>query len=140
MIIHNIVKSWGDFVYLLFRLIVGLLIFWHGAQKFGIWGDLTVPGFAGFMSIPVWLAYIVAAVELIGGLAIASGIFTRLAAVFAAMVMIVALAMVHFPKGINPLANGGEAAHLNLAAFLVLIVWGAGKLSLEYLLSKKEVF
>ena len=56
------------------------------------------------------------------------------------IVMIVALLFVHFPQGINPLANGGEAALLNLAAFLVMKAYGAGKWSLEKALWKKEMF
>ena len=58
------------------------------------------------------------------------GLATRFAAVVGAVEMAVALVTAHFPKGWNPLGNG-EAAWLNLGAFLVLVVYGAGKYALD---------
>jgi putative oxidoreductase len=66
-------------------------------------------------------------IELVGGLAIVLGTYVGYAAVIAGLEMIYALVTVHFSKGFNPLENGGEAALLYLAAFLVLATHGAGK-------------
>ena len=79
-------------------------------------------------------------IEFLGGIAIALGLFTRLAAFISAIEMLVAYFMVHASKGLIPLVNQGELALLYFAAFLVLKSYGAGKWSLEKALMKKEVF
>jgi uncharacterized membrane protein YphA (DoxX/SURF4 family) len=56
------------------------------------------------------------------------------------IVMVVALFMVHFPKGFNPLTSGAELPLIYLSAFFVLMAHGAKKMSLEILLFKKEMF
>ena len=105
----------------------------HGAQKlFGMFGFQAAPlvslfGLAGI-------------IEFFGGLAIVLGFFTRLTALIAAVEMIVAYTIVHLPNGLVPILNQGELALLYFASFLILIVYGARKLSLERAILKKEVF
>lgn len=127
-------KKNQDQMYFLFRVLVGGMFFMHGAQKllgwFGGPGGVqlaTTMGVAGL-------------VELVGGLAILLGFFSRLAALGGALVMLGALFTVHFPMSWNPLLNKGEAALLNLAAFLVIMAMGNGKWSLEKNMLKKETF
>lgn len=123
-----------SYLYVAFRILVGLGFFFHGAQKifgwFGGKGLLELSGqlmFAGF-------------VEIIVGPLIILGLFTSMAATLGALNMIGAWILVHMPNGINPMTNGGELAMMYFAAFLVLIAFGASKLSLERLLFKKEFF
>ena len=59
-------------------------------------------------------------IELLGGIAIALGLFTRLAALISGVEMLVAYFMAHAPSGLIPLVNKGELALLYFAAFLVL--------------------
>ena len=105
----------------------------HGAQKlFGMFGFQAVPltslfGLAGI-------------IEFFGGLAIALGFFTRLAALISALEMGAAYFMVHIPQGLMPILNQGELALLYFASFLVITVYGARRLSLEKALLKKEIF
>lgn len=120
--------------YVIFRVIVGLMFVQHGAQKllgwFGAKGAvplLSLMGFAG-------------TVELVGGLAIALGFFSRLASVGGTAIMAGALATVHFPQGLVPIVNKGELALLFLACFVIVAVHGNGKWSLEQALLKKEMF
>jgi len=96
----------------------------HGAQKFGIIGDGSIAGFATGMGLPLFLAIIAATVELVGGLAIALGVFVRYAAFFGAINMIVALILAHLPKGIAPWTNGGELASVYLVSMLLLLGYG----------------
>lgn len=110
--------------YFIFRLLVGLLFFMHGAQKLLGWFSDNEP--VAFMSL-MGLAGII---ELVGGLAIVLGIFTRPVAFIGALEMLVAYFMVHAPNGANPLLNKGELALLYFAAFLVLATQGAGKFAL----------
>ena len=126
-------KKYGDYLFFLFRVLVGLLFAQHGAQKLlGLFGGkpvqlLSLMGAAG-------------TIELIGGLLIAVGLFTRLVALIAGIEMITAYFMAHAKSGLIPIQNKGELALLFLAAFLVLKVYGAKKWSLEEALFKKETF
>jgi len=124
----------SDNFYFVFRIFVGLLFSQHGAQKlFGLFTArppvelFTLFGLAGV-------------IELFGGLAIALGLFTRLAASVGAMEMVVAYFKVHVPRGPIPIENKGELALLFFATFLILIVHGAKKWGLEKFLFKKEIF
>jgi len=74
--------------------------------------------------LPLFLAIIVALIELVGGLAILFGLFVRYAALLGAITMLVALFMVHFPNGIAPWSNGGELALVYFATFLIFIAYG----------------
>ncbi|MBS3121341.1 DoxX family protein [Candidatus Woesearchaeota archaeon] len=131
-------EKYSDWLFLVFRVVVGLMFAVHGAQKFGIIGNGSISGFAAAFGFPVWLAVVAGLVELVGGLFIALGLFTRIAAVFTSIMMIAALAIAHFPKGWNPFTNGGELALLYFAAFLVLVGYGGGKFSLTKLFCKNS--
>jgi len=125
-----------DYFYFVFRIFVGLLFLQHGLQKlFGAFG--------GVGGQPVELLSLFGAaglIEFLGGIAITLGLFTRLAAFIAGTEMIVAYFMVHVPNGLIPLVNQGELALLYFASFLVLMMHGAKKWSLEKAILKKEVF
>jgi len=144
MTIKKIMEKIGDAPYGVFRIIVGLLFTLHGAQKWGIlgMGDGFPPaGFSSMFGVPVALAYAVYSIELVTGICILLGIFTRSAAFLGALVMIGALAKVHLPATFNPLAQGGgELPLLFLAAFLVLMMQGSRVWSLEKALMKSDVF
>ena len=125
-----------DYFYFVFRVFVGLLFLQHGLQKiFGMFGGV------GGNTVPLMSLFGAAGlIELIAGIAIALGLFTRLAAVVSAIEMLVAYFMVHAPNGLIPLVNQGELALLYVASFLVLMAYGAGKWSLEKAIMKKEAF
>jgi putative oxidoreductase len=135
----KIAEKYGDMMYGVAKIIVGLMFVLHGSQKFGMLGDgMSIAAFAGFANIPIWLAYLVALTELVGGVCLVLGLFSRWAADALAVIMVAALAMVHFPQGMNPLTNGGELALAYLAFLLVVIKLGNGKWSLEQAIFKKE--
>ena len=126
----NWVKQWGDVHYLIFRILVGGMFLLHGYTI--LWGEQATK-LASFMGF-------IGAVELLVGLAVLVGFFSRLAATGGAIVMIGAYFKVHAGQGWNPLANGGELALLYLAAFLVVMMLGNGKWNLEESLLNKETF
>ena len=133
MFLHKLQKYHAE-GYALFRIVAGLMFAQHGAQKLlGWFGGNAVSSLFSLMGVA-------GMIELVGGLAIALGFFTRLASVGGIAVMIGALATVHFPNGLVPIVNKGELALLFLACFLVTVVHGNGKWSLEQSLLKKEVF
>ena len=114
--------------------LVGLLFFQHGAQK--LLGWFGAQGTATLFDI-MWFAGVI---EVVGGLALALGVFTRLLASLGAIEMVVAYFKMHNPTGLIPIVNKGELALLFLAAFLIIAVEGARKASLEMAVSKKEMF
>jgi putative oxidoreductase len=71
--------------------------------------------------------------ELVGGLLLALGLFTRTVAFILAGDMAVAYFMAHAPRGFFPLLNGGELAIVYCFVFLYLWVAGGGEWSLDRL-------
>ena len=124
--------KYGEQYYLVFRVLVGLMFFMHGAQKLFGWFGGNAAELASIYGVG-------GVVEVVVGLAILLGFWTRLAALLGAVTMAVAYVYMHL--GINPLTSGGEKALLYLLAFLVLMKDGSGKLwSLENKVNGKERF
>lgn len=122
-------KKSENTMYVIFRVIVGLLFAMHGMQKLGVFSGNPMTG----------LFLIVGIGETLVGLAILLGFLVRIATIGGVIIMAGAQIMSHFPKGFWPLFNGGEASMLFLVSFLVIFAMGAGKLSLEKALFKKEL-
>lgn len=128
----------NDYTYVFFRILVGFLFMAHGAQKIlAAFGGINGSGISVPVGTLIWWAGII---ELFGGGLIILGLFTRLAALVAAIEMLVAFFMVHFPQEINPLLNGGELALLFFLSFLLIAKKGAKNWSLERILIKREIF
>ena len=129
----NCLSKYGSQFYSVFRILVGLMFFMHGAGKlFGWFGGTALPlnslfGVAGI-------------VETLVGLALILGFWSRLAALGGAITMLVAYFYMHIGGGLNPLTNGGEVVILYFVAFLIIIRDGAGGWSLEKKLLDKEKF
>jgi len=128
-------KTWAGYARSLLRIFAGFTFSQHGFQKLlGFFGGLggsgakavfpTLPWFAGFL-------------ELVGGLLILAGLFTRPVAFILAGEMAVAYFRSHFSRGFWPIKNGGELAVLYSFIFLYLSAVGGGPLSLDRLLRKK---
>lgn len=111
-------------VYALLRIVVGLLLAFHGAQKlFGAFGGHTQP-----LLSQLWLAGVI---EFGGGLLVAFGLFTWMAALLASALMLAAYYTVHIPRGLWPIENGGELALVYFVAFLFIAVRGPGMFSVD---------
>lgn len=117
--------------YFIFRVMVGLLFFQHGVQKLIGFGNEPMATFS-FM-------WFIGLIELLAGLGIAFGLFTRLSAIGGAIVVIGAYFKAHFPQGWIPIVNKGELALLFLACFLVVLTVGPGIWSLGRAIFGKEV-
>ena len=94
--------------YPLVRIVTGLFLVPHGAQKlFGVAGGMgaTAAGSAGFGFV---LDSLVGAIQFFGGLCIALGVFTRPAALAAAVPLALAALVVHSPNGFFWTAGGLE--------------------------------
>jgi putative oxidoreductase len=125
---------------LVLRVIVGLLFAGHGAQKlFGSFGGHGISGTGGWfesagMKPGAALAVGAGAAELGGGVLLALGLITPLAAALITAVMVTAIITVHFPNGVWNSANGYEYNLVLIAAVFALAGVGAGSWSLDHAL------
>ena len=116
------------------RLAVGLVFLMHGGQKlfvFGVAGTADIMGKLG-LPLPTLCAVIVIGVELLGGLAILLGVFTRLAGVILAFEMVVAILVARLHGGFFA-PYGYEFELTLLGACLTFALSGPGHVSVEEL-------
>ncbi len=118
------------------RIIIGFTFLCHGAQKlFGLFGGM---GGHGARATLLSLFGAGGVLEFFGGLLIILGLFTRPVAFILCGEMAVAYFHAHNPRGIWPIRNGGELAVVYCFVFLYLCVAGAGPVSLDKLLRRRE--
>lgn len=90
------------------RVVLGVTFFIHGLTKFQ--GGITnTVGFFDSIGIPGVLAYVVAIIELVGGIIIILGFGTRIVSILFALIMLGAIITVKFPLGF--LGNGQMAGY-----------------------------
>jgi len=132
--------GWGA---LALRVPIGIIFAAHGAQKlFGWFGGYGLQGTGAWMDSiglapGVLMAFLAGAAEFFGGLALILGLLTRPAAAALAFAMLIAIFSVHFQHGFFMSNNGYEFALALLAASVSLLFSGAGKVSVDALLSRK---
>jgi putative oxidoreductase len=119
-----------EITYALMRVMMGLLFSAHGAQK-------LLGAFGGKVDTSNTLIMVAGVIELVGGLLIAVGLFTRVAAFLASGEMAVAYFMVHAPGGFWPIVNKGEPAVVYCFIFLFIAATGGGRYSLDAALRRR---
>ena len=130
--LKTFVAKWSPAVQSIMRIIIGLLFIEHGAQKlFGL--PVAMEGFTLTLISLIGLAAIL---ELVGGLLIFLGLFTRPAAFILSGQMAVAYFMVHAPKSFWPIVNQGELAIVYCFVFLYFAFAGGGSWSLDRAIRK----
>ena len=122
---------------LILRVVIGGILFGHGAQKvFGWWGG---PGMAGWTQAmtrmrirpPRAWALVSAFGELVGGLLVVLGLLTPVACAVIAASMLVAVALVHLPRGFW-VSKGGYEFNLSiLGGVAALALIGPGRVSVD---------
>jgi len=122
---------------LILRLVIGLIVAAHGAQKlFGWWGGPGIKGWtAGMIRMRIrpaapW-AWMSALAEVGGGLALALGFLSPLGSAAIASAMLVAVALVHWPKGFWNSKGGFEFNLSILGAVVALALTGPGAISID---------
>lgn len=118
-------SRWQPQLLALLRIVAGLLFVEHATVKF--W---AFPAPFQVHPLPTLLAA-AGVIELVGGILITLGLFTRLAAFIASGEMAIGYFMMHFPKSPWPVANMGEGAILFCFIFLYLAAAGAGAWSID---------
>jgi putative oxidoreductase len=118
--------SWSPRMLSVLRIMTGLLFLEHGTQKLLNFPPRANPGPA---LLP--LLGLQGLIELVGGILIVIGLFTRSVAFILAGDMAIAYFMAHAPRGFFPLVNGGQLAILLCFVFLYLSVAGSGVWSVD---------
>jgi putative oxidoreductase len=122
-------QSWSGTIHAALRVMTGLLLLQHGTAKlFGFPLNDTLKGMFDQMGT---MTTVTGILELVGGVLIIIGLFTRPVAFILSGFMAVAYFMVHAPMGFYPILNFGELAVLYSFVFLWLAAAGAGPYSLD---------
>ena len=119
--------SWSPRLLSILRIISGLLFLQHGTAKHLKFP--TVPMFAKLD--PMSLVGIAGYLELVGGVLLILGLFTRTTAFILSGMMAVAYFIGHAPRGFYPILNQGELAVLFCFVFLYIAAAGSGPWSLD---------
>jgi len=133
MVGDTFAQIWAPRMLAVLRIMTALLFLEHGTQKLlgfppgkSMQPLFSLLGFAGLL-------------ELVGGLLILVGLFTRPVAFVLAGEMAFAYFIGHASRGFWPVNNGGDAAILYCFVFLYLTVAGAGAWSLDAVLGRSRV-
>jgi putative oxidoreductase len=138
----------GAWSSLILRVMLGVVMFPHGAQKLlGWYGGFGFAGTMGFfteqMHIPAAIAFLVIMGESFGALGLIVGFLTRFSAFGMLCIMLGAIAMVHWPNGFfmnwagKQAGEGFEYHLLMIGMSLALLLAGGGKWSVDGAIAKK---
>jgi len=124
-------KILNDIVFLGLRSTLGTIFIIHGIAKFN-------PGFSNFLTnigIPVEMQIPIALAELVPGIFLVLGIFSRLSSVTITIIMLGAIFLV---KGAQSLTGdkGVEFDLILLAVSLLVMITGPGRISLAHVIKK----
>ncbi|MBK7631946.1 MAG: DoxX family protein [Ignavibacteriales bacterium] len=92
--------------------------------------DLGIP-------LPGLNAYLSASTEMAGVILLTLGLANRIISIPLIFIMIVAIVTVHLSNGFESGNNGFEIPVYYILLLLVILIYGAGKFSVDYLLRKK---
>jgi putative oxidoreductase len=108
------------------RIVSALIFMEHGTQKLFGFPPSNNPLPALFS-----LSWTAGALEVVGGILLLLGLFTRPAAFIVSGEMAVAYWMAHAPRNVFPVLNGGDAAILYCFVFLLFVFTGPGAWSID---------
>lgn len=147
-LIQKITDTNASYASLILRLTIGIVLWPHGAQLFlGLFGG---PGYANSMTmfgafgLPWLIAFLVIMIQFFGSILILLGLFTRLISgitivLFLGMIFKAHIHVGFFMNWTGTLQGEGYEYHLlAIGMLLVLTIYGAGKLSLDRLISKNK--
>jgi putative oxidoreductase len=131
---NAIATVWAPRVLSVLRIVSGLIILQYGLAKWFGW-----PAVKMFENLP-WLSLFAIAgmFELVGGVLLVLGLFTRPVAFVLSGEMAAAYFIEHFPRSFFPILNHGELAVILCFTFLYLAFAGGGPWSLDAVMRGKR--
>ena len=132
MELNSHAQRWAPHVLSIVRIVSALIFIEHGTQKFFAFPAASASGSPALLSLLWWQG----AIELVGGILLLLGLFTRPVAFILAGDMAVAYWMRHAPQNFFPVLNGGDSAILYCFVFLYLAFAGGGPWSADSQLRK----
>jgi putative oxidoreductase len=118
-----------DIGLVLLRLSVGIPFIVAGFSKVTNM-SMTISGFSDAGLAPI-IAILVSVIELVGGISLIVGIFTRYSSILLSIIMLYAVIFVHGPAGYRLMNGGYEYPLVLLFASLAILALGVGKYSLS---------
>jgi len=120
------IANWTPRLLSVLRIVAAFLFVEHGMQK---WLAFPVPRSS---PVTLWsLSGVAGLLELVGGLLLLLGLFTRPVAFLLSGLMAFAYFIAHAPQGFWPIVNRGELAALYCFLFLYLAAAGGGPWSID---------
>lgn len=121
-------STWSSEARAVLRIMTALLTIQHGTQKY-----FAFPASEWFPEPPAVFSLmgIAGLIELIGGVLVLIGLFTRPAAFILSGFMAAAYFIGHAPQGFFPASNMGDAAILFCFVYLYLVFAGPGAWSVD---------
>lgn len=127
-----VAESHDDGGKLVLRLVLGILVLFHGVSKV-IGGPAFITGMVAKVGLPPALGYAVYLGEVLGPILVILGIWTRLGALLIVINMLVAVGMVHMNQLATMTPQGGYGLELQamyLFGAVAVALLGAGRYSL----------
>jgi len=118
---------------LLLRLVLGVVFIAHGWDKMFITGPVETAGGFSAMGVPnaQFSAYAAGITELVGGGLLILGFLSTIVAAILILLMCGAIFFAHFGKGFFVSDGGPELVLVLIAALIIVVVFGAGRVSLD---------
>ncbi|CAB1006315.1 DoxX family protein [Corynebacterium diphtheriae] len=130
-----------DITLLVFRAVLGIVFVAHGFERFFRTGLVETTGQFSAMGVPQpkLSAYLTATGELLGGSLLVVGMLTTFVAGALALLVVAAIYFVHLDHGFFVADSGMEYPLVMVVALLMIVVFGAGRASIDGVLSRADL-
>jgi putative oxidoreductase len=129
----DLLKPYNAQLLSVLRIMSGLLFLQHGTTKY-----LSIPVTKMSGVAPLSMSGAAGLIELVGGILIVIGLFTRPVAFILSGTMAVAYFYAHFPQSFFPILNGGELSALYCFVFLFVAAAGGGAWGVDQLRARNK--
>lgn len=131
--------NWRDITYTLVRIVVGVIMLMHVWGKFKIGAGAVAANVMAKNGLEpaMVFAYAVMFLESVGGVCLIIGLFTRFFAAALAIEMLIALFVVHWPKGFSVGQGGYEYVLLIGVVLFAIAIRGGGPYSVDNAIGKE---
>jgi putative oxidoreductase len=131
--------TWRDISYTLVRIVVGVIMIMHVWGKFKIGAGAVAANVMAKNGLEPAMAFAYAAMflEAVGGACLIVGLFTRFFAAALAIEMLIALFVVHWPRGFSVSQGGYEFVLLLGVVLFAIAIRGGGPYSVDNAMGKE---